>query len=128
MGCNFSTLPEEITHQNQPTRGTHFQVGVEIIALDFERIVDTSVVHNNIRRLKKRFNVRYPILFAGSSDKKVAAESLPILNRVFAFPTTIFPTSEKKVFKIHTGFNGPATGDEYEKFAEWFQKLVAGLN
>ncbi len=97
---------------------------IEIIALDYERFLDTAIVNNNIRRLKKRFHINYPVLFAGSSDKKEAALTLPMLNRVFAFPTTVFLNNEKKVVKIHTGFSGPATGEEYEKFIEWFEKMV----
>ena len=100
---------------------------IKIIALDFERILDTATVSKNIRRLKKQFDIKYPILFAGSSDKKIAALSLPMLNRVFAFPTTIFLNKDKKVLKIHTGFSGPATGEEYEKYKQWFEKLVDKL-
>ena len=97
---------------------------IEIIALDYERFLDTTTVNKNIRRLKKRFDINYPVLFAGSSDKKEAALTLPMLNRVFAFPTSIFLNKEKKVVKIHTGFSGPATGEEYEKFVEWFEKMT----
>ena len=97
---------------------------IEIIALDYERFLDTTTVNKNIRRLKKRFDVNYPILFAGSSDKKEASLTLPMLNRVFAFPTTIYLNKEKKVIKIHAGFSGPATGEEYEKFIEWFENLT----
>ena len=97
---------------------------IEIIAWDYERFLDTTTVNKNIRRLKKRFDINYPVLFAGSSDKKEAALTLPMLNRVFAFPTTIFLNREKKVVKIHTGFSGPATGEEYEKFVEWFEEMT----
>ena len=100
---------------------------IEIVALDYERFLDTEIVNNNIRRLKKRFDINYPVLFAGSSDKKEAALTLPMLNRVFAFPTTIFLNKEKKVVKIHTGFSGPATGEEYDKFIKWFEKVVSYL-
>ena len=100
---------------------------IEIIALDYERFSDTTIVNKNIRRLKKRFDINYHVLFAGSSDKKEAALTLPMLTRVFAFPTTIFLNKEKKVVKIHTGFSGPATGEEYEKFIAWFDSVVKKL-
>jgi hypothetical protein len=41
---------------------------------------------------------------------------LPMLDRVYAFPTTIFIDRMGKVRKIHTGFSGPATGDHYTQF------------
>ena len=97
---------------------------IEIVALDYERFLDPIIVNKNIRRLKERFDINYPVLFAGSSNKTEAALTLPMLNRVFAFPTTIFLNKEKKVVKIHTGFSGPATGVEYERFIEWFEKMV----
>lgn len=97
---------------------------IEVVALAYERFLDTTIVNNNIRRLEKRFDINYPVLFAGSSDKKEAALTLPMLNRVFAFPTLVFLNKEKKVIKIHTGFSGPATGVEYDKFIEWFEKMI----
>ncbi|MEO8210118.1 MAG: TlpA disulfide reductase family protein, partial [bacterium] len=101
---------------------------IEIIALDFEKIVNPETASNNIKRLKNRFNIQYPVLFAGSSDKKIAVESLPMLNRIFAWPTTIFLDKNKKVIKIHSGFSGPATGKEYDKFIIWFERIVESLN
>jgi thiol-disulfide isomerase/thioredoxin len=100
---------------------------IEIIALDFERITDTATVFKNIRRLKNKFYINYKILYAGSSDKKEAAKALPMLNRVFAYPTTIFLDKEKRPVKIHTGFNGPATGEKYEEFMRWFDITVEKL-
>jgi thiol-disulfide isomerase/thioredoxin len=100
---------------------------IEVIALTYERFSDTAIVNNNIRRLKKNFDIKYPILFAGPSDKKEAAKTLPMLNRVFAFPTTIFLNKDKRVVKIHTGFNGPATGVEYHLFIDWFNSVTGQL-
>jgi thiol-disulfide isomerase/thioredoxin len=97
---------------------------IEIIALSYERITDTATVHKNISRLKNRFSIQYPVVFAGSSDKKEAVKTLPALDRIFAFPTTIFLDRNKKVIKIHTGFNGPATGKEFEKFKKEFKELT----
>ncbi len=97
---------------------------IEIIALDFEKIADTTHAYRNIRRLKKQFGVTYPILFAGPSDKKEAVKSLPMLDRIFAYPTLLFLNKEKKVIKTHTGFNGPATGEDYTKFKTWFEQTT----
>lgn len=97
---------------------------IEIIALDYERISDSTTANKNIRRLKKQFDVRYPMLFAGSSDnKKLIAGNLK-LTKMLAFPTTIFLNKDKRVVKIHTGFNGPATGEEFDKFKMWFDKMI----
>jgi len=34
----------------------------------------------------------------------------------------------KKVRRIHTGFNGPATGVKYEEFKKDFEKLIVSLS
>ena len=41
-----------------------------------------------------------------------------MLDRVYAFPTTIFIDRKGKVRKIHTGFSGPATGEHYTQFVD----------
>jgi thiol-disulfide isomerase/thioredoxin len=109
-------LSEWYNHRRDPR--------IEVVALDFERISDTATAYKNIRRLRNQIGITYPVLFAGSSDKKEAALAMPMLNRIFAYPTTIFLNKEKKVVRILTGFNGPATGEEYEKFKEEFVELV----
>lgn len=100
------------------------QEDIEIISLDYERMSDTSRIYRNIDRLIKQFEIRYPVLYAGTSNKTEAAKTLPVLNRIFAFPTTIFLNKERRVVKIYTGFNGPATGEEFEKFRKEFNATI----
>jgi len=100
---------------------------VRIIGLDYEKITDSTVAHKNIRRLIDRYNVKYPILFAGSSNRELASKTLPMLNKIFAFPTTIYIDKNGTVREIHTGFNGPATGEYYEEFKKNFEKLIKDM-
>ena len=39
-----------------------------------------------------------------------------MLNHVLSYPTSIFIDKTGKVRKIHTGFNGPATGEKFTEF------------
>ena len=41
-----------------------------------------------------------------------------------SYPTSIFIDRKGTIRKIHTGFNGPATGDEYEKFKYNFEEFL----
>ena len=50
-----------------------------------------------------------------------------MLNKVIAFPTTIFIGKDGKVKHIRTGFEGPGTGIYYEKFKERFNEIVNEL-
>ena len=50
-----------------------------------------------------------------------------MLNHVLSYPTSIFIDKMGKVRKIHTGFNGPATGEKYEEFKKEFEDFVDEL-
>lgn len=100
---------------------------VEIIALDFERVLDSASVKRSIDKLKKQMGVEYPVLFAGTNDRTSAAKSLPMLNHILGYPTTIFIDKKGNVRKIHTGFSGPATGNDYTQFKESFIRFIDKL-
>ena len=50
-----------------------------------------------------------------------------MLNHVLSYPTSIFIDKKGRVRKIHTGFNGPATGDKYTEFKAEFESFVSEL-
>ena len=50
-----------------------------------------------------------------------------MLNHVLSYPTTIFIDKKGDVRKIHTGFNGPATGEKYTEFVTEFESFVDQL-
>ncbi len=52
----------------------------------------------------------------GISDQDDAGRRLPMLDRVYALPTTIFIDRKGAVRKIHNGFSGPATGGHHTQF------------
>lgn len=79
--------------------------------------------------MKDRIGIDYPILLAqtGTSSKSKAQEKLPMLNHVLSYPTTIFIDKTGTVRKIHTGFNGPATGSKFTTFKSEFETFVTKL-
>ena len=103
--------------------------GVEFIALAFEYAKDKETAFSRIDRLAYKIDIDYPILLAqyGGSDKSKAQKKLPMLNHVLSYPTSIFIDKKGKVRKIHTGFNGPATGEKYTEFKKEFESFVAEL-
>ena len=103
--------------------------GLEIVALAFEYAKTKEKAFTSIARMKDRVGIEYPILLAqyGTSDKAKAQEKLPMLNHILSYPTTIYIDKKGKVRKIHTGFNGPATGDKYIAFKKEFNDFVALL-
>ncbi|MBE9490590.1 MAG: TlpA family protein disulfide reductase [Bacteroidetes bacterium] len=102
---------------------------IEIIALAFENAKTKEKAIGGIKRMKDRVGINYPVLLAqvGTNDKIKAQEKLPMLNHVLSYPTTIYIDKKGKVRKIHTGFNGPATGQKYLDFQKEFTAFVSQL-
>ena len=102
---------------------------LEFVGLAFEYARTKEKAFESLRRLKTGLDIEYPLLLAqqGSSDKGKAQEKLPMLNHVLSYPTTIFIDKKGAVRKIHTGFNGPATGQKYLDYKVEFENFVQGL-
>jgi len=101
--------------------------GIEILGLAYERKDDFEYASGRVKKMKERLGVSYDFVVAGTYDKAKASETLPALNKVLAFPTTIFIGKDGKVKHIHTGFSGPGTGIYYDQFKERFNQIVNEL-
>jgi thiol-disulfide isomerase/thioredoxin len=103
--------------------------GLEIIGLAYERKGDTATQNAAIRRIRDRFGVTYTLLNTGKSGKDSASASLPFINGIFCFPTSIYIDRNGDVRRIHSGYNGPATGAYYQHDSEealrFIQQLLA---
>jgi len=100
----------------EPLYRDYRRKGVEVVSLMFEHFGDFPRAAAAARRFRQQYGIEYTTLIAGISDKDDAAGKLPMLDKVYAFPTTIFIDRKGNVRKIHTGFSGPATGDHYTQF------------
>jgi thiol-disulfide isomerase/thioredoxin len=101
--------------------------GVEILGLAYERKDDFEYASTRVKKMIDKFDVTYDFVIAGTNDKTKASETLPMLNKVIAFPTTIFIGKDGKVKHIRTGFEGPGTGIYYEQFKERFNQVINEL-
>jgi thiol-disulfide isomerase/thioredoxin len=103
--------------------------GFEIIGLAYERSTDFVRSQKNVRNIQKRFAVKYPLLITGvtESDSLLTEKTLPQIEKIEGFPTTIFVNKMGEVAKIQTGFNGPATGEHYDEEQKTFASTVEQL-
>ncbi len=101
--------------------------GLEIIGLAFERTDNFAKAVSNVNRLKNKFNANYEFLITMKTGADQASEALPMLNKVMAFPTTIYIDKKGIVRKIYTGYYGPATGNAYTKYVEQTNLFVEKL-
>jgi thiol-disulfide isomerase/thioredoxin len=103
--------------------------GVEVVALAYERNTDFARSAKAVRLFQQGFDVKYPMLITGVTvgDPQKAAKTLPQLDNIANFPTTIFVNKKGQIEKIHTGFSGPGTGEHYEEQKKEFYAIVNGL-
>ena len=103
--------------------------GVEVIGLAYERSTDFARSQASLRTFQQRFQVKYPMLITGVAvgDPHRTEKTLPQLERIADFPTTIFVGRSGKIEKIHTGFSGPGTGQHYEDQKQEFYAIVNDL-
>jgi thiol-disulfide isomerase/thioredoxin len=103
--------------------------GVEIIGLAYERSTDFPRSQNSLRSFQQRFQVKYPMLITGVAvgDPQRSEKTLPQLERIENFPTTIFVNKKGQIEKVHTGFSGPGTGQHYEEQKKEFYDTVNAL-
>jgi thiol-disulfide isomerase/thioredoxin len=98
--------------------------GVEVIGLAYERRADFKYASDRVKKMIDKWNVKYDFVIAGTDNKEKASQTLPMLNRIAAFPTMVFIGKDGKVKKIHTGFAGPGTGTYYDEFIQDFNETV----
>jgi peroxiredoxin len=98
--------------------------GLDVIGLCFEND-DIEFSKKRMEKFRNALKIDYEFLYAGTPKK--TAEALPMLNRVAAFPTAIYIDKKGTVRKIHTGFSGPGTGENYIKLKEETKNYIEAL-
>ncbi len=101
--------------------------GLEIIALSFDKSDEFEIAKENLVKIRTFFDAKYDFLIAGKANKISAAKSLPMLNHIMSYPTSIFIDRNGTIRKIRTGFYGPGTGSYYAKYTEGIDGFVKKL-
>lgn len=101
--------------------------GLEVIAIAFEKYPDETKAIQALRRFKQALQVAYPVVHGGRSAKEDASAKLPFLSQVMSYPTCIFVDRSGRVRRIHTGFNGPGTGERFVNYRKDLRSFVEAL-
>lgn len=99
--------------------------GVAIVGLMYEHFADFDDASAAVDRFRKAYRIDYPLLIAGISDKRAAADTLPILDHIVAYPTTLYLDRAHEIRRIHTGFIGPGAGEHH---ARWHEEFLAFMD
>lgn len=101
--------------------------GLEIISIGFEVGNSFEDYSNNIIKYKEKLNLEFTFLVGGAAKKDNASAVFEMLNSISSFPTTLIINKEGEVVRIHTGFNGPGTGDYYTEYINSTTVLIERL-
>lgn len=101
--------------------------GLEIISVGYETPAVFEEQVQKINLLKSRLDLHFQFLVGGQANKALASEQFSMLNQIVSYPTAIFINRKGEVVKIHTGFNGPGTGQIYLDFKKETEQFIQGL-
>ena len=83
-----------------------------LISIAFERDTVPASALKRLARFKADMGMDWDLFWGGRASKTLAADAFPFLDKVISFPTTLFIHPNGLVV-VHSGFNGPATGDAF---------------
>lgn len=101
--------------------------GLEIISIGYETSDSFEEQAKKILTLKQRKNLEFTFLVGGKASKGIASDQFNMLNEVISFPTSIYIGRDGQVKRIHTGFNGPGTGEVYTEYVKKTNALIESL-
>lgn len=97
---------------------------IEYFIISFEKSLDKKSALKVLKKTKKMYNIDYPILVGSYTAKTKVNDVLTGIENFNAFPTMIIIDHKGVIQKVHSGFNGPATGIYYERFKDEFDALI----
>lgn len=119
--CNDATAYLVELHQRYAERG------LVVVGLAYELSGEFERDAGQVRIYTDHHEIPYTVLVAGRYGKDDASRSFPLIDRIRAFPTTIFLDRDGRVRAVHTGFAGPATGEAHQRLREEFEHRIETL-
>ncbi|MDX1444598.1 TlpA disulfide reductase family protein [Lishizhenia sp.] len=101
--------------------------GLEIIAVCYEASTSFESQTKSVKRLIDNYDLDYTFLIGGNASKTLASEQFYFLNEIISFPTSIYINKQGEIVKVHTGFNGPGTGQVYIDYKKETEALIEEL-
>ena len=100
---------------------------VEVLAVSYELNYSKEYGLKRIDEYKKELQIPYDIVLGGRMNKRTAAMPFPFMDRIEAFPTLVILDKSGQVRKVHSYFQGPATGILYQEFDKKLSVLIEEL-
>lgn len=101
--------------------------GFEIVGVAYEYPSEFKEQAKRVKNYTENLELPYTILIGGKASKSKASTDFNMLNEISSFPTSIFINKKGEIVKIHTGFNGPGTGEVYSDYVRETHSLIQKL-
>jgi len=98
--------------------------GLKVVAVAFEPDDDFERNAERVRVYRDLHGIDYPVLLATGEAATSPSHLFPTIQGEFGFPSLLFLRPDGSVFRTHTGFAGPATGNEYVQLREELESVV----
>ena len=101
--------------------------GLEVVALTWEYTDDIERSRRLVSQFVARHGVNYPILFAGTTKTAAASGPRTQLDGFAGYPTTLYLDRSHRIVRVHSGFDGPATGERHTRLKKEIDATVKTL-
>ncbi len=98
--------------------------GLRAVTLGFELAGERERDLRQLGRMRTRHGAGHPFLLVGTADKERAAAAIGAIDRVVAFPTLAILGADGLALAVHSGFAGPATGEEHARLVRTLEAHV----
>jgi thiol-disulfide isomerase/thioredoxin len=100
---------------------------LQLASVAFERESNPTKVFERFERYKADMGIAWPMVYGGPAKKKETSYKMNFLTGFESFPTTLILDKQGKIAYVHTGFNGPATGNAYIQEQKFFRAAIGSL-
>lgn len=100
---------------------------LQLASVAFERQSNPEKVFERFERYKSDMGITWPMVYGGPAKKKETSYKMNFLTGFESFPTTLILDKQGKIAYVHTGFNGPATGNAYLQEQKFFKAAIGSL-
>jgi thiol-disulfide isomerase/thioredoxin len=92
---------------NLPSR---YKDGISFLGLAVERASSEEAAFKRMKAFRKQTGVEYPLLLVSTTtQKEEVLKAMPFLDKLEAYPTTVFLNERNEIVEVKSGFFGPAS-------------------
>jgi len=101
--------------------------GLEILTVALEGTSDDAANRTQVEFLRQTFGIPWRMDVVSGEFSDIVTQLPPELENADGLPITLFINRDGTVHDVHSGFYGPATGDDYQKLRVRFEDNVRAI-